>query len=110
MYGGSIYKRKIIKIDSHGAVSDFIHPGQYGMASVFGLRVDDRKRVLWACSSAIPEMQNYDSTLASALFQFDLKTSKLVNSYHPVDTLQNHIFRINNKYLFERIMFFFLLG
>lgn len=92
LYGGSIYKRKIIKIDSRGVVTDFTLPGKHNLGSVFGLKVDPKKRILWACSSAIPEMQHYDSTIVSALFQFDLKTGSLLNSYHPTDTVSGHLF------------------
>ena len=92
LYGGSIYKRKIIKVNGDGAVSDLTQPEQYGIGSIFGLKVDVKKRILWACSSAIPEMQHYDSTLASGLFQFDIKAGTLVKAYRPLDTLRNHIF------------------
>lgn len=92
LYGGSIHKRKIIKIDSKGSVSDFTMGEQYKMGSVFGLKVDTKKNVLWACSSAIPEMQHYDSTLASSLFRFDIKTGRLLDSYQPADTLSDHVF------------------
>jgi tetratricopeptide (TPR) repeat protein len=92
LYGGSIQKRKIVKVDRRGIVSDFTREEQYGMGGVFGLRVDINKSMLWACSSPIPEMQNYDSTLVSALFQFDIKTGALVQSYKPQDTLTNHVF------------------
>jgi sugar lactone lactonase YvrE len=92
LYGGSIHKRKIIKISDKGVVSDFTPSEKYGMSSIFGLRVDAKKRILWACSSAIPEMQHYDSTLASGLFQFDIKTDKMLKMYRPLDTLNNHVF------------------
>jgi len=92
LYGGSIHKRKIIKINDKGVVSDFTPPEKYGMGSIFGLRVDAKKRILWACSSPIPEMQHYDSTLASGLFQFDIKTGMMVKMCRPLDTLSNHIF------------------
>lgn len=92
LYGGSIHKRKIIKVNGAGVVSDFTQAEQYSMGSVFGLKVDAKKRILWACSSAIPEMQHYDSTIASALFQFDIKKGVLIGSFHPADTLGNHIF------------------
>ena len=92
LYGGSIHKRKIIKINCEGVVSDFTQAEQYGMGSIFGLRVDVKNRILWACSSAIPEMQHYDSTLAPGLFQFDIKTGMMVKTYRPLDTLRNHIF------------------
>jgi tetratricopeptide (TPR) repeat protein len=92
LYGGSIHKRKIIKVNSGGVVSDLTRPEQYGLGSVFGLRVDAKKRILWACSAAIPEMQHYDSTIAPALFQFDIKTGRLVGSFSPVDTVHKQMF------------------
>ena len=56
IYGGSIHKRKIIKINKKGVVSDFTTAGQnMGWAVFLDLRVDAKKRILWACSSSIPE-------------------------------------------------------
>ncbi|HEX6227740.1 MAG TPA: L-dopachrome tautomerase-related protein [Chryseolinea sp.] len=92
LYGGSIHKRKIVKIDSRGVVSDFTGPAQYGMGSVFGVRVDAVKRILWACSSSIPEMQDYDSALASKVFEFDIQSGRLIRAYSPNDTIKNHVF------------------
>ena len=92
IYGGSIHKRKIIRINSKGVVADFTQPEQHGTGSIFGLKVDAKKRFLWACSAAIPEMQHYDSTMAPALFQFDIKTGRLVGSFRPVDTLRHQMF------------------
>jgi sugar lactone lactonase YvrE len=92
LYCGSIHKRKIVKINSRGVVSDFTRSEQYGMGGVFGLKVDKKNRVLWACSAAIGEMQHYDSTVAASLLKFDLKTGQLINVYQPEDTLKGHIF------------------
>lgn len=92
LYGGSIHKRKIIRIDQRGNASDFTVSEENKMGGVFGLKVDAKRRILWACSSAIPEMQNYDSTVMSTLLQFDLKTGHLIRIYEPQDTSQNHIF------------------
>jgi sugar lactone lactonase YvrE len=92
LYGGSIHKRKIIKVDEQGGVSDFTLAEQYNIASVFGLKIDTCNKILWACSSAVPEMQHYDSSLASSLVKFDLNTKQLLKSYQPADTLSGHIF------------------
>jgi WD40 repeat protein len=92
LYGGSIHKRKIIKVNRSGRVSDFISSEQHGITSVFSLKVDFQKRILWACSSPIQEMQHYDSAAVSRLYQFNLNTGKLVNSCQPADTLSGHIF------------------
>ena len=92
LFGGSIHKRKIIRIDSKGVVADYAQSGQYGLGAVFGVRVDVQKRILWACSSPISEMQDYDSSLASGLFQFDIGSGRMLNVYNPVDTLREHLF------------------
>jgi hypothetical protein len=92
LFGGSVHKRKIVKVDDKGVTTDYTLPAQYNLGAVFGLRVDARKRILWACSSPIPEMQDYDSTVASGLFQFDLNTGRLVNTFTPADTLRQHLF------------------
>jgi hypothetical protein len=92
LYGGSIHKRKIIKIDRYGAVSDFTSSEQQGITGVFGLKIDGPKRILWACSSPVQEMQHYDSTAVSKLYKFSLSTGHLVHAYQPADTLSGHIF------------------
>jgi outer membrane protein assembly factor BamB len=48
---------------------------------VFGVKVDTRKNILWACASPMPEMENFDSTARSAVFSYDLKTKKLIKKY-----------------------------
>jgi sugar lactone lactonase YvrE len=92
LYGGSIHKRKIIKINRDGRVSDFVSSEQDGITGVFGLKVDSQKRVLWVCSSPVQEMQHYDSTAVSKLYKFSLSTGHLVQAYQPADTLSGHIF------------------
>lgn len=82
-YLGSIHQRKILKRDKDGQVHDFTASGQDGLAGVFGLKVDQKKKILWACSSPVPEMEGYDSTFKSALFKYDITTGKLVNKYLP---------------------------
>ncbi|HEY0742942.1 MAG TPA: hypothetical protein VGD40_15845 [Chryseosolibacter sp.] len=82
-YLGSIHRRKIIRADEKGNVTDFTASEQDGLTSVFGVKVDAKKNVLWACTSPMPEMENFDTTLTSALFKYDLKTKKLLAKYSP---------------------------
>lgn len=91
-YLGSIHKRKIIKISKNGEVSDFTKSGEYGMAAVFGLKVDARRKLLWACSSPMPEMENYDSLATSAVFKFDLASGKLIEKYSPSTDHKEFVF------------------
>jgi hypothetical protein len=47
------------------------------------VKVDASKKVLWACSSPMLEMENYDSTVQSGVFKYDIKSGKLVAKYLP---------------------------
>lgn len=90
-YLGSVHQRKIVAVDKRGDVRDFTAPGAHGLTAVFGVRVDARRKSLWACSSPMEEMQNYDSTAKSAVSQFDLKSGKLLRQYFPTEK-SGHVF------------------
>lgn len=78
----SIYKRKIIRIDAKGVASDLATEAD-GLWSVFGMRVDADRRILWACTAAHPQMSHYNAAEngTSAILKFDLKTGKLLKKY-----------------------------
>jgi len=80
-YLGSIHKRKIIKVSPDGTATDFCPSAINGMASIFGIKVDVKRNILWACSSPMEEMENYDSTMRSAVFKFELSSGKLISKY-----------------------------
>jgi hypothetical protein len=88
---GAVHKKKIIFRDSNGNVSDFRSSGSDGLTSVLGVKVDPKRSVVWACSSPMHEMENFDSTARSAIFKYDLKTKKLLDKYTPADN-KEHIF------------------
>jgi sugar lactone lactonase YvrE len=50
-YLGSIYKSKIVRLDRAGRRGDFKARGQDGLASVLGMKVDARRRLLWVCNN-----------------------------------------------------------
>jgi hypothetical protein len=81
-YAGSINKRKILRIEN-GKTSEFISEGQDGLASVFGIKVDAKQNVLWACASPMNETGRRDSTDVSAVYKFDLRSGKLLAKYLP---------------------------
>ncbi|HWM91091.1 MAG TPA: hypothetical protein VN493_10015 [Thermoanaerobaculia bacterium] len=78
-YVGSLYKRKIVRIDKAGKASDFTASGQDGIWDVLGLKVDPARRTLWACSGAGPSSGELDGT--SSLFRYDLATGKYLGRY-----------------------------
>ncbi len=88
---GSVHKRKILKIDSDGAVTEFA-TARDGLWAVMGMKVDDKHRVLWVASSAVPQMENLDpgDDGCSGVFSFDLRSGKKLNAYVLSNQPQKH--------------------
>lgn len=84
LYAASVNKRKIVSVDLQGLVSNFTAEGQDGLTSVLGIRIDENRKVLWACSSPMEMMENFDTTAVSRVFKYDLITGKLIARYEPV--------------------------
>lgn len=91
-YLPSIHKRKILRIDESGNTSDFTKSAQDGLTAVFAVKVDKAKNVLWACSSPLPQMENYDTISRSSVSKYDLKTGKLLANYTPDASLKRLVF------------------
>lgn len=90
-YVGSIHQRKIVSRDKHGAVKDFAE-AQDGLWSVFGMKVDARRRMLWVCSTVTPQMAGFhkEDEGLSSVFKFDLKSGKLIKRYDLANQPQPH--------------------
>jgi sugar lactone lactonase YvrE len=76
----SQYRRKIVRVDASGRVGRFTDEGQDGLWMVFGIAVDAPRRLLWAVSTAEPQMSGFtraDENHAG-VFAFDIATGKLV--------------------------------
>ncbi|HEX8617986.1 MAG TPA: SMP-30/gluconolactonase/LRE family protein [Thermoanaerobaculia bacterium] len=79
-YVTSIYRRKVVRIDRKGRVTDFTSEAQDGMLSGLGVHVDAQRRLLWVASSTAPEMRGFSPELEgqSVLLAYDLRDGKLV--------------------------------
>jgi len=90
-YVGSVYKRKIVSVTAAGEAKEFSSPAD-GLWSVMGMRVDPARRVLWVCTAAHSQMQNYNEAENghSGIFKYDLKTKKLLKKYLVPDDSKNH--------------------
>jgi len=80
LYGAAVHQRKIVHLHN-GVLTDFTSEAQDGLTAVLGIRLDEKRNILWACSSPLPEMKNFDSAQTSALFKYDLSTGKLLGKY-----------------------------
>jgi hypothetical protein len=85
-YVGGMYRRKIVKVDAGGRVSDFVTPGRDGLFSVLGMKVDVARRELWANACNLgrgPAMANPEPETVgrAAVFRYDLDTGRLIRRY-----------------------------
>jgi YVTN family beta-propeller protein len=92
---GSTYKRKIVAVDSKGRTRDFITEAQDGFMGGVGMRVDAKRRVLWAISSDAGEgmpikMMDEANNGRSGIFKYDLNTGKLIKKYLLDNKPQRH--------------------
>ena len=90
-YVASVRQRKIIKVGATGRAEDFATEKD-GLWSVFGLKIDARRRLLWACTTATPQMwhQNAADKGLSGLLKFDLRTGRLLQKYVIADRANEH--------------------
>lgn len=78
----SIHRRKIVAIDERGKVSDFSSEAD-GLWSVSGMRVDEKRKILWVTTTAFPQMQDFQKADdgKSGIFKYDLRSGKLLKKY-----------------------------
>ncbi|MBT1711157.1 hypothetical protein KK062_23135 [Fulvivirgaceae bacterium PWU5] len=84
LYGAAVHQRKVVHLHN-GVLTDFTSEAQDGLTAVLGIRLDEKRNILWACSSPLPVMKNYDSSQTSALFKYDLSTRKLLGKYQTAE-------------------------
>jgi hypothetical protein len=90
-YLGSVHKRSIIKRDAQDKVTNFASPAQDGLCSVLGIKIDIKRKILWACSSPMPEMEQHDTLAKSGVFKYDL-SGKLITVYRPLSEKKKFVF------------------
>jgi sugar lactone lactonase YvrE len=89
----SVHEHKIFAVGQDGKVRDFSSEKD-GLLGVLGIRVDAKRRRLWAASAVFPEIPGFDkaSGRRSAVFEYDLKTGKLLTRHTPPEGSGEHIF------------------
>jgi sugar lactone lactonase YvrE len=80
---GSVHRRKILRVDRAGRVTEFVHPGPDLPWAPLGMRVDAERRSLWVAAAAVPQSAGFDpaDSLRSGLFRFDLGTGVLTGRF-----------------------------
>jgi len=88
----SIRKRKIVRVDRRGRVSDL--GASDSLDAVLGARVDAKRRVLWVTTRALPQMAGFraeDSSRAEVV-AFDLESGRLLGRGRPPADGAGHLF------------------
>jgi hypothetical protein len=86
-YVGSMYKRKIVKVAANGAATDFVAQAADGIGGVLGMKIDARRRELWANACNLqdrrPPMVPDDPATRGqgGVYRYDLRTGKLLAKY-----------------------------
>jgi len=77
---GSIYRRKIVRIDPGGRVSDFVAEARDGLMAVLGMKVDSARGALWVATEGTVNMRGGTAADVgrAALRQYDLRSGRLV--------------------------------
>ena len=84
---GSVHRRKILRVDRAGRVTEFVHPGADLPWAPLGMRVDAARHALWVAAAAVPQSAGFDpaDSLRSGLFRFDLRTGALTGRFPVAD-------------------------
>jgi sugar lactone lactonase YvrE len=82
-YLGSLNRKKIVKIDAAGRVSDFVPANRYGLLPVLGIRLDPADGTVWA--------NTFEDAGRTELVHFD-SAGKLLGRFAPKDGAAKHGF------------------
>lgn len=82
-YLSSVYRRKIVWVDVSGKTGNFKNEGEDGLWSVFGIKADSKRRILWVCTSAIEQTRNYikKDLGKAAVFKYNIDSGELIKKY-----------------------------
>lgn len=81
-YVSSIHKGKIVSLNADGSTTDLSTPAD-GLWSVSGMKIDGKRRLLWAGTTAFSQMKGYNPANEgrSGIVKYDLATGKLIKKY-----------------------------
>ena len=93
-YLSSVYRRKIVWIDENGKTGNFKNEGENGLWSVFGIKIDSKRRILWVCTGAINQTRNYikNDLGKAAVFKYNIDSKELIKKYELNNSPNEHLF------------------
>ena len=90
----SVYKAKIVAIESNGGVSDFTAERAAGFGSGLGMTVDADARILWAATAVGPQMRGFrpEDDGISGVFRYSVDDGSLLDSFVLGSDSTQHLF------------------
>ncbi len=79
----SVRHRKILAVNKGGKVTEFLPEGQTNVWAILALRVDSKRKVLWASTATMPEAIGFSKEIEgrSALLKYSLESGALLKRY-----------------------------
>jgi len=92
LFVGSVNKRQILRVSRDGSVTPFSRK-EDDLWGVFGMAVDASRKILWACTSEIGQMEGYrkSGNDRSAIVKYDLSSGQLLAKIPLADTSAPHL-------------------
>lgn len=93
-YVGSIYRRKIVRVDAAGRMTAFADGGRDRLLSVLGMKVDAARRILWAATEGNLQMDGASpqDDGRAALVRCDLASGRVIEKYEAPRDGSRHLF------------------
>jgi hypothetical protein len=88
---GSIYRRKVVRVEQNGHLSDFLRYPEDHLFGVFGMAVSADNQYLWLCTSDIEQISDRKTPEhgKAAVVVCDLDSASRIKRFEPADTLDH---------------------
>ena len=82
IYVGSVYKQKIVGIDSTGKEFEVIGSHEFGILSPIGMEYEESTKTLWVCAALAPIVnKSGKDDWVTTILSFDMEQKKLKKKY-----------------------------
>ncbi|HNP18498.1 MAG TPA: hypothetical protein PKL31_08705 [Fulvivirga sp.] len=82
-YFGGVHNREIVKVSPDGSITSILDYKKLpSLMAVMGIEIDHQNNILWACTTALPQIKDYSDSLAgtSTVIAFDLNIGEVVEN------------------------------
>jgi sugar lactone lactonase YvrE len=104
-YVTGIHRRNVLRVNRSGRAAEFVKEAQDGMLGGLGVKVDEKRRLLWVISTTTPEMRGWKAgDDRSMLAAYDLRDGRLVRRVDAAPAMLNDLALMDDGSLFATDM------